>query len=121
MGLSPPPRIALNSERDGDVQSIHDQLSLFHFGQKDESGRRYSHPNQTQWLEEYERRKSGMSQPASPCGSPCGSLHIHPENTEFDYDETHVNRFLQDKNKNDEDGKRKTPSPIMDDPVIPPG
>lgn len=47
---------------------------------------------------------------------------------EFDYDEEHVNRFLEKHvgNENDEDNDkeaaRKSPtSPVMEDPVVPPG
>lgn len=47
-----------------------------------------------------------MSQPVSPCGS------YHPDN-EFDYDEEHVNKFLND-GKNDEDCERTTPTSPAD-------
>jgi hypothetical protein len=112
MSRSPPPSIALttagSNRTEADEQSIQDQLSLFHFGTKS-SGRRFSHPNQIKYVEEYERKK-GLSQPCSPSGS------LHPDDdAEFDYDAEHVNRFLNDgKNENVVDScmesGRKTPT-----------
>lgn len=111
-----PPSIALTADRtQADEESIQEQLSLFHFGQKT-TGRRFSHPNQIKYVDEYERRK-GLSQPGSP------SVSLHPEFEEFDYDEVHVNKFLIDSKKDDgvDHEGEKTPSPVMENPVVPPG
>jgi hypothetical protein len=102
-----PPSIALTiasaSRSQADDASIQDQLSLFHFGQKSPSGRRYSHPNQSKWVEEYERRKS---QP----GSPAPSMHMNdPDDDNLSPD------VVPPKVVEPHD------SPIMQFPVIPPG
>ncbi|ODM92081.1 hypothetical protein Ocin01_14600 [Orchesella cincta] len=98
---SPTPSIALsgvstNSKLD-DI-SIQEQLSVFYFGQnesgKSASGRRYSHPNQLKWVEEYDnqRRASATSTTLIPV------IDVTPSKS-----------------------SSPPPSPVMMFPVIPPG
>lgn len=68
---SPTPSIALSgvsgSMKIDDI-SIQEQLSVFYYGgqTRSASGRRYSHPNQLKWVEEYENQRRASTSSTSP-------------------------------------------------------
>ncbi|CAL8072446.1 unnamed protein product [Orchesella dallaii] len=95
---SPTPSIALSGVSSGskiDDISIQEQLSVFYFGQtKSASGRRYSHPNQLKWVEEYENQRRASTTSTTPIPV----IDVTPSKT-----------------------SSPPPSPVMMFPVIPPG
>lgn len=112
---SPTPSIALSAasghSKNLDDVSIQEQLSLFYYGNqtgKDASGRRYSHPNQLKFVEEYENQRRASTTSTSPLppmmgrsGSTAGigsSYNLAVAKTDS-----------------------PPPSPVMMFPVIPPG
>lgn len=100
---SPAPSIALSVVSGSsklDEISIQEHLSVFYFGQngsgKSPSGRRYSHPNQIKWVEEYESQRRASTTSTSPLPATMSSLSVNKASS-------------------------PPPSPVMQFPVIPPG
>lgn len=112
---SPTPSIALSGVSGGsknlDDVSIQEQLSLFYYGNqtRDASGRRYSHPNQIKFVEEYENQRRASTTSNTPLPPMMGRSNSTAGLVNSSNNLTVV------------DADSSPPSPVMMFPVIPPG